>query len=60
MLNRWRRSVQPLPTRRRWWLGAPPDIIDRYLESELAVFEAENSGLVIERRPVYGVDRGGD
>ncbi len=33
-------------------IGAPPDIIDRYLEPLLAVFEAENSGLTIERRPV--------
>ena len=33
-------------------VGAPPDIIDRYLEPQLAAFEAENSGLTIERRPV--------
>lgn len=33
-------------------IGAPPDIIDRYLEPQLAAFEAENSGLRIERRPV--------
>lgn len=33
-------------------IGAPPDIIDRYLEPRLAEFEAENSGIRIERRPV--------
>jgi DNA-binding transcriptional LysR family regulator len=33
-------------------LGAPPDIIDRYLEPRLLAFEAENSGIRIERRPV--------
>jgi len=33
-------------------IGAPPDIIDRYLEPRLQVFEAENSGIRIERRPV--------
>ncbi len=33
-------------------IGAPPDIIDRYLESRLAAFEAENPGIRIERRPV--------
>ncbi len=33
-------------------VGAPPDIIDRYLEPQLASFEAENSGIRIERRPV--------
>ncbi len=33
-------------------VGAPPDIIDRYLEPRLAAFEAENSGIRIERRPI--------
>ncbi len=33
-------------------VGAPPDIIDRYLEPRLQAFEAENSGIRIERRPV--------
>jgi len=33
-------------------IGAPPDIIDRYLEPKLAAFEAENSGVLIERRPI--------
>lgn len=33
-------------------VGAPPDIIDRYLEPQLSAFEAENSGISIERRPV--------
>jgi len=33
-------------------IGAPPDIIDRYLESSLSEFEAENPGIQIERRPV--------
>ncbi len=33
-------------------VGAPPDIIDRYLEPQLATFETENNGLNIERRPV--------
>ena len=33
-------------------IGAPPDIIDRYLEQRLAAFEVENSGIRIERRPV--------
>lgn len=33
-------------------IGAPPDIIDRYLEPRLLAFEAENSGIRIERRPV--------
>ena len=30
-------------------IGAPPDIIDRYLEPRLSEFEAENSGIRIER-----------
>jgi DNA-binding transcriptional LysR family regulator len=33
-------------------IGAPPDFIDRYLETRLAAFEEENSGIRIERRPV--------
>lgn len=33
-------------------IGAPPDIIDRYLEPRLAEFEAENPGIRIERRPI--------
>jgi DNA-binding transcriptional LysR family regulator len=33
-------------------VGAPPDIIDRYLEPRLLSFEAENAGIKIERRPV--------
>lgn len=33
-------------------IGAPPDIIDRYLEPQLSAFESRNSGISIERRPV--------
>jgi DNA-binding transcriptional LysR family regulator len=33
-------------------IGAPPDIIDRYLEPRLVAFEAENAGIRIERRPL--------
>jgi DNA-binding transcriptional LysR family regulator len=33
-------------------VGAPADIIDRYLEAVLASFESDNPGLRIERRPV--------
>jgi DNA-binding transcriptional LysR family regulator len=33
-------------------IGAPPDIIDRYLEPRLQAFESENSGIRIERRPI--------
>ncbi len=33
-------------------IGAPPDILDRYLELRLQSFEAENPGIRIERRPV--------
>ncbi len=33
-------------------VGAPPDIIDRYLEPRLADFEAKSSGIKIERRPI--------
>ena len=33
-------------------IGAPPDIIDRYLQPRLTEFEAENPGIQIERRPV--------
>ncbi len=33
-------------------VGAPADIIDRYLEAILASFESDNPGLRIERRPV--------
>jgi len=33
-------------------VGAPSDIIDRYLEPRLGSFESENPGVQIERRPV--------
>jgi len=33
-------------------IGAPPDIIDRFLEPQLLAFENENAGIRIERRPV--------
>lgn len=33
-------------------VGAPPDLIDRYLESKLARFELENPGIRVERQPV--------
>ncbi len=33
-------------------VGAPPDIISRYLEPRLAEFESENAGVRIERRPI--------
>lgn len=33
-------------------IGAPPDIISRYLEPRLLAFEEENPGIKIERRPV--------
>lgn len=33
-------------------IGAPPDIISRYLEPRLAEFESGNSGIRIERRPI--------
>jgi DNA-binding transcriptional LysR family regulator len=33
-------------------IGAPPDIINRYLEPRLAEFESENPGIRIERRPI--------
>jgi DNA-binding transcriptional LysR family regulator len=33
-------------------IGAPPDIIDRYLEPRLLAFESENAGIRIERRPI--------
>lgn len=33
-------------------VGAPPDIIDRYLEDRLSSFESENPGIRIDRRPV--------
>lgn len=33
-------------------VGAPPDIIDRYLEPRLGSFEGENPGVRIERKPV--------
>ncbi len=33
-------------------VGAPPDLIDRYLEPNLVRFEAENTGVRVERQPV--------
>ena len=33
-------------------VGAPPDLIDRYLDSWLSEFEDSNPGVIIERRPV--------
>ena len=33
-------------------VGAPPDIIDRYLERLFCEFEAENTGIRIERQPI--------
>lgn len=33
-------------------IGAPPDIIDRYLEPKLLEFEGENPGVRIERKPI--------
>jgi len=33
-------------------VGAPPDIIDRFLDAPLGEFESENPGLSIERMPV--------
>lgn len=33
-------------------VGAPPDIIDRFLEPQLVSFESENPGLLIDRKPV--------
>jgi len=33
-------------------IGAPPDLIDRYLEPRLREFESDNPGARIERRPV--------
>ncbi|MEL7185038.1 MAG: LysR family transcriptional regulator [Pseudomonadota bacterium] len=33
-------------------VGAPPDLLDRYLESWFAEFESDHRGLEIERRPV--------
>jgi len=33
-------------------IGAPPDIIDRYLEPRLGEFEKENPGIRIERKPI--------
>jgi DNA-binding transcriptional LysR family regulator len=33
-------------------IGAPPDIISRYLEPRLAEFESENTGIQIERKPI--------
>lgn len=33
-------------------IGAPPDIIERYLEPKLSEFESQNPGARIERRPV--------
>lgn len=37
-------------------IGAPPDIIDRYIDPHLGAFESENPGLTIERRPVTNWD----
>ena len=33
-------------------IGAPPDLIDRYLEPKLREFESDNPGARLERRPV--------
>lgn len=33
-------------------VGAPPDIIDRYLETSIGDFEEQNPGMRIERRPI--------
>jgi len=33
-------------------LGAPPDLIDRYLEPKLRAFECDNAGIRLERRPI--------
>ena len=33
-------------------IGAPPDLIDRYLDVWLSKFEEDNKGIIIERRPV--------
>lgn len=33
-------------------VGAPPDVIDRYIAPRLGVFESENPGIRIEPRPV--------
>ena len=33
-------------------IGAPPDIIERYLEPKLSEFESQNPGVRIERQPV--------
>lgn len=33
-------------------IGAPPDLIDRYLEPKLAKFESDNPGVKVERKPV--------
>ena len=33
-------------------IGAPPDILNRYLEPRLLAFESENAGVQIERRPI--------
>jgi len=33
-------------------VGAPPDIIDRYLEPRLCSFESENPGVRVDRKPV--------
>lgn len=33
-------------------VGAPPDIIDRYLEQQLESFELDNPGVLIDRKPV--------
>lgn len=33
-------------------IGAPPDIIEKYLEPKLSEFESQNSGIRIERQPI--------
>ena len=33
-------------------VGAPPDIIDRYLEPRILSFESENPGMRVDRKPV--------
>lgn len=33
-------------------VGAPPDVIDRYIDPYLGAFESENPGITIDRRPL--------